>query len=164
MVATYFKDIVQFVTADYLDILVQYSIHIIQIGGGLFLEGVYSEPETDVVSSWSDASDHGHERHVRAGGSVVVWSQRIEKMSLFGFDQILALSQTSVSSHFFNLHTHGVKTALVHWSLDQFSAHFNPITVHFLSNGKAVVLINISSGEMPVKKYANRLYYQDIRS
>ncbi|KAK7694301.1 hypothetical protein QCA50_001483 [Cerrena zonata] len=146
-------------TVDYLDILIQFSMHVIQIGGVLFVGESYSEYETDTAySSWGESSDHESEKHVRAGGEVVVWSQRIEKMNLFGFDQILALSRSSVSSHFFNLHRHassvtsGAETALVHWSSDQFSAEFNPISVHFLSSGRAVVLINISSGGMAVKK------------
>ena len=140
-------------SSDYLDILIQYSLHIIPPGWSS------KDPGTDTsgYASWTDDSDSGVESP-RDPSHVGIWTRMIENLHLFGFDQILALSHTSVCSHFHNLHRRANKSVLLDWSLDQFSVEFNPITVQFLSNGKAVVFITITSGELPVEKWVYRVY------
>ena len=155
---SHIKDIIKFMSSDYLDILIQYSLHIIPIGW-LPIDLVSStDTDTSGSASWTDDSD-SEAKHKRISGTVGIWTRMIESLHLFGFDQILALSHTSVCSHFHNLHKRGGKSVLLTWSLDQFSANFNPITVQFLSNGKAIVFITITSGELPVEKYVHSIYY-----
>ena len=139
-------------SSDYLDILIQYSLHIIPPGWLSFGPVAGSETDTSGHASWTDDSDSGI-KPVRDHSTVGIWTTMIENLHLFGFDQILALSHTSVCSHFYNLHKRANKSVLLDWSLDQFSVEFSPITVQFLSNGKAVVFITITSGELPVEKW-----------
>ncbi|CAL1696314.1 unnamed protein product [Somion occarium] len=157
IVVKYFEDIVKFLTVDYLDILVQYSVHIVQIGLEVFLPGG-PEPSSDSGNTTWSETDNEDDQPGRPHGEVVVWTQRIESMHLFGFDQILALSQVSINSLFFSLHkkaqrwTEGFDECLAHWSLDSFSADFDAISVRLLSNGKAVIFISINAGELAVRK------------
>ena len=115
---------------NYLAIMIQYSMHIIQ----LFEERV----------SITDTTFHG---------------PRIDELNLCGFDYVLTMSQSCINSRFLNLHKHasttssGADTSMARWSRDQFSVHFNPLSVNLLSNGKTIVFINISFGEMSLPRW-----------
>ncbi|PSS11038.1 hypothetical protein PHLCEN_2v3334 [Hermanssonia centrifuga] len=170
LVITYFNRIVKFLEVDYLDILTQYSMHVIYsvdirvsgTGFGLIGGGGSAEYESEAESAnWTDSEAEEEHRTVRrAHGNVSIFTERITSMVLYNFDQILAISEESIDSQFLSMWikaTHNqFDQSLAQWSLDLFNASFHAIKVRLLSNGKAIVCINIHQGDMAIKKESER--------
>ncbi|KAJ6541182.1 hypothetical protein DFH09DRAFT_1174690 [Mycena vulgaris] len=160
---TYFEKIVKFLTIDYLDVLTSYSLHIVYdvdlsvrpLGGfeGESVTGGITEGHT---ASWDEGSDEeeGH-RYRRQTGSIMIWTERIEKLVLGGYDQVLAISERSIKEIFLSYYQRAVKgkalyECFTHWQSDLFSAHFNALDVCLLSNDRAIVWVNIHDGELAI--------------
>ena len=73
---------------------------------------------------------------------------------MYGFDQIVAVSQASINTHFSALFELArtakaldCNASLSKWSYEQyFSATFKPVTIRLLSNGKALVWFHLEEG------------------
>ena len=72
-----------------------------------------------------------------------------------GFDQITAISQSAINSHFRSSRTRSeatssattVETLLGQWKLDEcFEGTFKPVTVRLRSDGRAIVFIHLKEG------------------
>ncbi|KAJ7263473.1 hypothetical protein C8J57DRAFT_1629561 [Mycena rebaudengoi] len=161
----YFEKIVKFLTIDYLDVLTSYSLHIVyEIDIAVGLPGPGRDGESDGHdASWTDGSDEEYDggekdgpRFGRPTGSIIIWTERIEKLVLGGYDQILTISERSIRELFLSYYRQGLQGKTIyhcftHWSRDLFSAHFDAIDVRLLSNDRAIVWVNIHDGELAIE-------------
>ncbi|KAJ7710708.1 hypothetical protein B0H17DRAFT_1223880 [Mycena rosella] len=158
---TYFEKIVKFLTIDYLDVLTSYSLHIVYevdvaVGPLVGSGGGESDGHT---ASWTDGSDdegEGGSRHGRQTGSIMIWTERLEKLVLGGYDQILTISERSIKELFLSYYRQGLRgktlyQCFTHWKSDLFSANFDAIDVRLLSNDRAIVWVNIHNGELAIE-------------
>ena len=158
--------IIDFFSQDYLEILESSEFHIIyhfdqrwtfSHHGGFIGEG---EEEEDEVS-WGKDEDLGHAHggavgHAHSYSRITTWKEVITSTNMYGFDQIVAISQASLNNYFNTLFTvaQTVKAsdyhaALAKWDYEQyFSAAFKPITLRLLSNGKAIIWFHLESGHL----------------
>ncbi|KAJ7738254.1 hypothetical protein DFH07DRAFT_1064579 [Mycena maculata] len=156
---TYFEKIVKFLTVDYLDVLTSYSLHIIyDVDLTIITGGFPTGDTTDGHSaSWTEGSDEEEHRHPhRQTSSVVIWTERIEKLVLGGYDQVLAISERSIKELFISYYRQGVRgkslyECFTYWKSDLFSAHFNALDMCLLSNDRAIVWVNIHDGELAIE-------------
>jgi hypothetical protein len=78
---------------------------------------------------------------------------------MFGYDQILAVSEESINQMFYRLWSKSTRkdfdVVLSKWSLDMFTASFESLKVRLLTNGKAVVWVNVQEGLLRVKRYGS---------
>lgn len=163
----YFNQIITFLEADYLDILTQRSMHIvyhvdIRVGplfpvGGRDRDGGSSSSEGKKhTGGWSEESEHEHEhKEVRRRGEVGFWTECIQTTVLFGYDQVLSVSEDSINQLLMSLWRRATKGEydylLSKWSHEVFSATFDSLKVKLLSNGKVIVWVNINEGYLRVQ-------------
>jgi hypothetical protein len=81
---------------------------------------------------------------------------------LYGFDQIISVSEESINAMFVTLwkHARDTKTLqddlLVEWSYEGiFSSTFDAMKVELLSDNQAIVRVSIVDGSMTLKGYAH---------
>ena len=85
---------------------------------------------------------------------MVIWTECIQKMSLFGFNQVLVISEQSINKMFYSLWVKASKSCSGHlcslykYNKCQFDATLGPLTIHLLMNGKVVIFINIEEGAL----------------
>ncbi|PSR75662.1 hypothetical protein PHLCEN_2v8953 [Hermanssonia centrifuga] len=156
LASSYFRKMVSFFSERYFAILTQYSMHIaysIDVGfGSIAVRERPSSTSSESSVSWSDA---GEVKEFRTHSNVALWTERTEKLHLGGFDQITSISEQSINTFFTSLRrkaTDGTEASLARWSLDRFNATFSALKVRLMSNGKAVIWVNISEGDMAVAK------------
>lgn len=136
-------------TVDYFDLLSGFNLHYIYHFDEKIEIDYHAIGDSD---SWSVESGEDEVHHVRERGSVMIWTERIQKMTLFGFDQVLAISEQSINEMFRTLWVQASKScsgrlrALYQYSDCQFDATLGALTVHLLTNGKAVVFVTIEEG------------------
>ncbi|KAF7427988.1 hypothetical protein PC9H_007206 [Pleurotus ostreatus] len=151
--AEFFQQIVRFLRDEYLSLLVQYGYHVIfSPHSGFDEEPDFSDIGED--SEWKIGVDVSGPSH----SATVMWGETVRKISLHGFDHMLAISEEAINSLFSSMHT-----VLNHGFLHTYSARnmtvkFLPIKVKLLSNGNALVIFNIEVGSMTFengqKKYS----------
>jgi hypothetical protein len=158
-----FNKIVRFMTVDYFDILTGFNLHYIYASTRRLKLTTRPIGDSD---SWSVDSDDEEARHVRERGSVMIWTERIQKMTLFGFDQVLAISEQSINEMFHTLWVKASKScsgrlrSLYEYSECQFDATLGPLTVHLLTSGKAVVFVNIEEGTLYSEVWVSSLIFR----
>jgi hypothetical protein len=174
----YFYQIVQFLSVDYLDILVQYAMHIVYhvdvrvvVGSGTSGGEVvvhhhheHGESESECThesddGEWKDVpgDEHRHRKH----GHVVLYSERVQKTVMHGYDQILAVSEESINQLFLSMWTRGSRSdgdILSKWKHELFSAQFSAPKIRLLSNGKAIMWIHVNEGSLHVKRSVKNLH------
>ena len=98
---------------------------------------------------------------IRIRGEISIYASIITKLSLFGFDQITALSEEAVNAVFASLYRearvkgHIDYNRIYQWEKAKlFTASFGGITAHFLSGNKVLIGITIDSGSIYTKKCA----------
>ncbi|KAM5533454.1 hypothetical protein V8D89_012892 [Ganoderma adspersum] len=78
--------------------------------------------------------------------------ETIQRTKMFGFDQVVAISQDSLNAHFATLYT-AAQSILHRWNYDEFfSTTFRPLSVRFLSNSRAIVWVHLHSGHLKTLK------------
>ena len=101
-----------------------------------------------------EKDEHNTSHH---SGRVTTWKEAITNSNMYGFDQIIALSQTSLNSYFDAsfVFAQSAKTPLEHvsalsaWSYEHyFSATFKPITIRLLSEEKAILWFHLEEGHL----------------
>ena len=76
----------------------------------------------------------------------------VQRTKMFGFDQVVAISQDSLNAHFATLYT-AAQSILYRWNYDEFfSTTFRPLSVRFLSNNRAIVWVHLHSGHLKTPK------------
>ncbi|KZT64494.1 hypothetical protein DAEQUDRAFT_678489 [Daedalea quercina L-15889] len=164
----YCTRIVEFFTSTYLDILETVDLHVIYFfdsrwpigsGGSITIHGEIEEEEEDLdEGGWVMTGDSSSQR-------VIEWREMVTQCNLFGFDQVIAISQSTINTFFESLWTGGQSYrhndhALVNWHYDEyFNARFKPLTLRLLSNGRAIVWVHLEHGHLKVLK--NRLPWND---
>ncbi|TCD65183.1 hypothetical protein EIP91_003005 [Steccherinum ochraceum] len=157
--------VVEFFTTEYFEILETCQYHVIY-------HHDHRWPKPAIIPYFGHGDhDHDHEHHLidasweetcgdhihgTAGGkgtataSSIEWKTISEKVDLGGFDSVTAISQGGIIAQFLSLWTsaHTSKDAsLLKWSYDDFfQASFKPMTLRLLSNGRAIVWINLAEG------------------
>ncbi|KAG8800448.1 hypothetical protein FRC16_002842 [Serendipita sp. 398] len=166
----YFYQIVHFLSVDYLDVITQYKMHrvwhhdtrVITVTHTAAPIQESSDENEEMIdeegSAWKyTATD---KKWQRRHGQLTLWHERIEKTTMFGYDQVLAISEESINQMFFSLWSRASKSefdgALAKWSKEIFSASFEAIRVRLLSNGKAIVWIGIHDGQLRVKSESDK--------
>jgi hypothetical protein len=150
-------------TVDYFDILTNFNLHYIYAFDEKIEIDYHAVGDSD---SWSVDSDDEEARHIRERGSVMIWTERITKMSLFGFDQVLAISEQSINEMFYTLWVKASKAcsgrlrSLYEYSEWQFDATLGPLNVHLLTSGKAVVFVNIEEGTLYSELWVSSLIFR----
>ncbi|PCH40165.1 hypothetical protein WOLCODRAFT_68457 [Wolfiporia cocos MD-104 SS10] len=154
---TYCSHLVEFFSASYLDILESVGLHIIYWDDKRW----HTRSEVVVTSEDNGISIWGSET---TESQVTIrtesWREIVTSSTMFGFDQITAISQTFINTLFNTLYSlaTSVKSSdythsLVEWShQDYFSASFKPITLRLLSNGRAIVWFHIAHGYLKTLK------------
>lgn len=141
---TYFPLIVDFITTEYLQLLISYK----------FYEVFLPEATFDVTTTVT----------IRDGGSPVDvrvpqhWGDVVIRRPLFGFDQIISISEEAINSMFATLWRQARETktvvdeVLVRWAWEgAFTGEFDAVKVQLLSHNQAIVRINVSQGRMALK-------------
>ncbi|KZT65463.1 hypothetical protein DAEQUDRAFT_524238 [Daedalea quercina L-15889] len=160
----YCTRIVEFFSATYLDILETVDLHVIYffdsrwpIASGEIVT-VEEEEEEEEETEWYITGDN-------QGPRVVEWREMITRCNMFGFDQVIAISQSTINAFFESLWTDGQNHrhsdhSLVKWRYEEFfNARFKPMTLRLLSNGRAIVWVHLEHGHLKVLK--NRLPWSE---
>ncbi|OSX64959.1 hypothetical protein POSPLADRAFT_1044390 [Postia placenta MAD-698-R-SB12] len=151
---SYCTTLLEFFTSGYLDIMESVDFHVIYHNDTRW---VTVKDDTEFLPSWTADHETTGAGTVSAGGSAFVrWTETVTTYSMHGFDQITAISQSSINALFASLHEQGLTTkageyaaVLSQWAHEEyFSASFKPITVRLLSNGRAIVWIHLEKGHL----------------
>ena len=175
-----FDLLVQFFLSDYFAILESFHLNVmfqvdvlatgavfgVGAGGGGFVTGIgeddgsWDETDSgDVTGGGGFNIGGGGGGAVAIRGEISIYVALIARLSLFGFDQITALSEEAINSVFATLYTDARLrnsidyTRVYQWSAGKaFTASFRGIAVKLLSGNKAVVAITIDSGVIQTRK------------
>lgn len=151
---SYCTTLLEFFTSGYLDIMESVDFHVIYHNDTRWAT---VKDDTEFLPSWTADHETTGAGTVSAGGSAFVrWTETVTTYSMHGFDQITAISQSSINALFASLHEQGLTTkageyaaVLSQWAHEEyFSASFKPITVRLLSNGRAIVWIHLEKGHL----------------
>lgn len=89
--------------------------------------------------------------------ALVEWKETITNSRIFGFDQVVTISQSTINRLFRHLWTAAAQSqkhrdhALVEWRYESlFSARFKPATIRLLSNERAIIWIYLEHSEFEV--------------
>ncbi|KAI0372239.1 hypothetical protein BV20DRAFT_1015644 [Pilatotrama ljubarskyi] len=138
--------IVAFFSEEYLQILYNAHYHIIYSHDTRWetVRKMRFESQEDSDGSWWS---------LELGDSSGVSSREtIQRTKMFGFDQVVAISQGSINAQFTTLS--GIAQSIYHaWEFDNyFSATFKPFSLHLLSNDRALVWVHLASGNLKILK------------
>lgn len=164
----YCTRIVEFFSSTYLDVLETVELHVIYFfdtrwpiasGGTLIVSG--EDGDTDEDTDEAEWQLTGESTHTH----VTEWRDMITRCDVHGFDQVIAISQSTINAFFQSLWSSGQNHrnsdhALVKWRHEEFfNARFKPMTLRLLSNGRAIVWIHLEHGHLKVLK--NRLPWSE---
>ncbi|KAJ7651380.1 hypothetical protein FB45DRAFT_820896 [Roridomyces roridus] len=167
IVEAYFGRIVKFLTNEYVDVLTTYSLHIVYHldttfrairGSGDGGDHGHSGSGGD-MTTWTDTDgdDDSHEyRHRRQASALLIWNERVEKLTVNGYDQVLAVSELSIKELFRSYYIQATRGKALyecfsHWKSDLFSAEFDKLDIALLSDNRAIVWVGIQEGELAIE-------------
>ena len=132
---------IKFFSVDYLDIISRYNLHIIL--------DAPSEPEPldDSSDEYSSSDEEEDIRPRRPKGNANLWTERVQDTSMFGYDQIISLSEESI-----NTVLEKRRQVACYWSHEKL-ANFNitALSMRLLTDGKVVVFAEVD-GSLAIKK------------
>lgn len=140
--------VINFVQQEYLNILESAEYHIIYKHDSRWGSGGGSD-DLEVIVESNEAEWH---RYSAEDGKLIsktaAWRHIIQNSDVGIYDQVTALSEASINSHFRSSTTAGSK--LFEWSFDSyFNATFEPPTVRLRGDsGAVIVFINLKSGTL----------------
>ncbi|TFY68932.1 hypothetical protein EVJ58_g722 [Rhodofomes roseus] len=163
----YCTRIVEFFSSTYLDILQTVDLNVIYFVDSRW--PITSTGSITVQDEGFEEEEFDEEGWIMSGESkstrVVEWREMITRCNMHGFDQVIAISQSSTNAFFESLwtgaqnHRHS-DHALVKWHYDEFfNARFKPLSLRLLSNGRAIVWVHLEHGHLKVLK--NRLPWSE---
>lgn len=166
----YCTRIVEFFSSTYLDILETVELHVIYFfdtrwpiaSGGML---TISEEDGDSEEEEIDEAEWQITGGDNTGTRVIEWREMITRCNIHGFDQVIAISQSTINAFLQSLWSGGQNHrhsdhALVKWHYEEFfNARFKPITLRLLSNGRAIVWVHLEHGHLKVLK--NRLPWSE---
>ncbi|KAF8183035.1 hypothetical protein K438DRAFT_1600129 [Mycena galopus ATCC 62051] len=147
-VSVYFTYLISFFEVQYIDLLLQYEMLCIYYPGGYI--GDIAAPDFSGISE--DESEWGVIKEGKSSGTaVIVWTDIIKEIKLYGFDHMIAISELSINALFDSLRKTAIKFGgcLSEWSHEKsFHADFSDIRFKLLSGGKALVTFMIDNGHL----------------
>ncbi|KAF7366836.1 hypothetical protein MSAN_00942100 [Mycena sanguinolenta] len=149
----HFTYLITFFESYYLDLLVQYNMFYIYYPGGY-----YGEDEAPGFSDISeDESEWKLEKVGKPAGTVVVWTETVKQIKLYGFDHMIAISEASINALFASLRKAAPEGCLTKWRHGEyFHAEFSNIRVKLLSGSKALVTFTVDHGHLTLKNKKNK--------
>lgn len=132
---------IKFFSIDYLDIISRYELHIVM--------NAPPKPElrNDYSEDWSSTDEEEIDRPKRQKGHAMLWTERIRGTFMFGYDQIISLSEESINTVLSKRRQ--VACYWFHKSLANFNV--SALSLRLLTNGKAIVYVEVD-GWMAIKK------------
>lgn len=134
------------------------NLGVIGRGSGALNDDDTSDTDSDrhsEDSNWEETAVQ-ERKWRRRHGQVSLWTGCVEQTVLYGYDQVLAISEESINQLFWSLWQRASKTEsggiLSKWVQDLFSATFESIQVRLLSNGKVIVWVRVNEGELRVRR------------
>ncbi|CCM02877.1 uncharacterized protein FIBRA_04991 [Fibroporia radiculosa] len=158
---SYCTRILEFFTSSYLDVLESIDFHVIYHFDARWQNWHLSIENGDSIDEGLDeATEDWTITSQSTNTKVTAWVERMTRCNMFGFDQVSAISQSSINAFFASLWAIGSSTkvversaALTHWHYEKFfSASFKPLTVRLLSNGRAIVWVHMNHGHIKTLK------------
>ncbi|KAF8214864.1 hypothetical protein K438DRAFT_2008968 [Mycena galopus ATCC 62051] len=138
-VSLHFTYLITFFQEHYLNLLFQYELISIYYPGG---KPDFEAPGFEVIeesSEWTEIKEDSKST------TVVVWTDIVKEIKLYGYDHLIAISEVSINALFDNLRK-TVGGCLVEWSCEGFYAQFSDMRVKLLSGNQALVTFTIESG------------------
>lgn len=157
----YRQRLLSFLSTEYLSILVNAEYDVIFQHNRDFGPATVEPDEIDNTESEDGETDDSEEYESDGKGASKLqgWKIAAEKAEMFGFDEVVVISQTMINSQFQSLwastalNPNAGEAVLNRWSYqDFFDAAFKPINLRFLSNGKALVWVNLHEGTIKLMK------------
>ncbi|KAF7366869.1 hypothetical protein MSAN_00945600 [Mycena sanguinolenta] len=129
----------------YLDLLVQYNMLCIYYPGGY--HGEHEAPGFTDISE--DESEWNLEEVANKPKGIIVWTETVRQIKLYGFDHMIAVSEVSINTLFASLRKAAPEGLLTKWSHKKaFDATFDNIRVKLLSGSKALVTFTVDDGTL----------------
>lgn len=160
------KQIAEFLTGDYLNILQNGGHHCIYHHDDRWIKPqdlAFVHGPWDDVDSYKSVELYAGLREGVVDGEVPVstgrrlsvlptkWTGIPETVQFHGFDQITTISQDSINRHFLHLwhvaHANQVGI-LIKWSSERFEATFGPINLRLLTNNRAVFWVHLATASL----------------
>ena len=150
---------IHFITGEYLSILESARYHVIYVRpmrpepAASFAHHIYQIDAVTVIDP--ERLHNGMTDAGRTASKTVTWSEITHNSDMCGFDQIIALSQAAVNTHYHNIWkqakasagTSVAETLLAQWEFQQFfQGSFKPLTVRLRSDSRAIVSVNLQEG------------------
>ncbi|KAI0826876.1 hypothetical protein BC628DRAFT_226056 [Trametes gibbosa] len=139
----YRNTIITFFIEEYLDILHSAGYHILYEHDARWesIKKIKFESQEDSDGSWwsLDLGD----------SSGVCSRETIQRAKMYGFDQVVAISQGSINTQF-TAQCANASSVLFHtWAYEQyFSASFKSPSIQLLSNNRAIIWVTLASGSL----------------
>ncbi|KAF8128338.1 hypothetical protein K438DRAFT_1948831 [Mycena galopus ATCC 62051] len=137
----HFTYLITFFQEHYLNLLFQYEMISIYYPGGKPDFEAPGFEEIEESSEWKEIK----EGSTSTTTTVVVWTDIVKEIKLYGYDHLIAISEVSINALFDNLRK-TVGGCLVEWSYEGFYAQFSDMRVKLLSGNQALVTFTIESG------------------
>ncbi|KAJ7199899.1 hypothetical protein B0H12DRAFT_1036920 [Mycena haematopus] len=150
-VSIHFTYLINFLSYQYMELLVVYNMLTIYYPGGY--HGDFEAPDFSGISE--DESDWKVEDVVKSSGTIV-WTETIKEITLYGFDHMIAISEVSINALFASLRKTALKAGgcLAEWRYkDAFQAEFSDIRIKLLSGNKALVTFTVDDGHLTLAEY-----------
>ncbi|KAF8214881.1 hypothetical protein K438DRAFT_1927095 [Mycena galopus ATCC 62051] len=135
----HFTYLITFFQEHYLNLLFQYEMISIYYPGGKPDFEAPGFEEIEESSEWKEIKEGS------TSTTVVVWTDIVKEIKLYGYDHLIAISEVSINALFDNLRK-TVGGCLVEWSYEGFYAQFSDMRVKLLSGNQALVTFTIESG------------------
>ncbi|KAL0952771.1 hypothetical protein HGRIS_006999 [Hohenbuehelia grisea] len=154
----HFTHIITFLEYQYLELLSVYSLLCIYYPGG-YRGGDIAPPDQSDISDddveWTPIADPSGGK----SSGTIVWSETIQKIVLYGFDHMTAVTEESINTLFYSFHKAAIKRGgcIAEWQYeDRFHADFSAIRVKLLSESKVLVTFTIDDGSITLKGKSNK--------
>ena len=138
--------VIEFFAEEYLHILESTRYHIIYSRDTRWelMSKLTSTAHEDADGSWWSL-----ELADKSGDSS---RETIQRPKMYGFDQVVAISQGSLNAQFATLCTAG-QSILYRWNYEEFfAATFRPMSLRLLSSNRAIVWVHLQGGHLKTLK------------
>ncbi|KAJ7243610.1 hypothetical protein B0H12DRAFT_830295 [Mycena haematopus] len=151
-VSIHFTYLINFLSYQYLELLVVYNMLTIYYPGG-YHSGDFELPDFSGISE--DESEWTVEKVTKSSESAtIVWTETIKQITLYGFDHMLAISEVSINALFASLRKTALKSGgcLAQWRYKEtFQADFSNIRIKLLSGTRALVTFTVDDGHLTLE-------------
>ncbi|KAI0667589.1 hypothetical protein C8Q78DRAFT_981541 [Trametes maxima] len=136
----YQEIVIAFFAEEYLSILQSAGYHIIYSHDSRWetIQKIKLNSREDAEGSWWKLGELGEQ-------SGAAWRETIQQTKMYGFDQVIAISQGSINAQF-SASSHLIFHS---WAYENFfSSTFKPLSIHLLSSNKAILWVHLTNGSL----------------